>query len=222
MAWSFTDSLGQLKTADPAGRGVVYSATEPDRTDVIWVDTSATDDATLVTSLPGSPYDGQIIMYQSAAMATDGIIWRFRYRAASASAYKWEFIGGAPLASTGGGGNVSTANNATFADPAGGTASVTVPVAGDYTTAYGARCVNNSSGNTSRGFLGLDRAGTNLLVDEFDAGTVLAYGVNAGKPSIRLNNLAASDVLKVRASTEGGINTNIYNPIVAITPVRVG
>lgn len=48
-----------------------------------------------VTSLPPNPYDGQEIYY--VADATNGIVWRFKYRAASASPYKWEFVGGPPL-----------------------------------------------------------------------------------------------------------------------------
>lgn len=46
----------------------------------------------LVAALPLNPYDGQIIDLQTAGMATDGIVWRFRYRATSASAYKWEAV----------------------------------------------------------------------------------------------------------------------------------
>jgi hypothetical protein len=45
-----------------------------------------------VTSLPSSPYDGQEIYY--VADATAGVIWHLRYNASSASAYKWEFVGG--------------------------------------------------------------------------------------------------------------------------------
>jgi hypothetical protein len=53
----------------------------------------------LVSALPTSPQDGDECYFQSAAMATDGVIWHLRYRAASAS-YKWEFLGGSPLLST--------------------------------------------------------------------------------------------------------------------------
>jgi len=38
------------------------------------------------------PFDGQEILL--IVDATNGINWRFRYNSASASAYKWEFIGG--------------------------------------------------------------------------------------------------------------------------------
>lgn len=49
----------------------------------------------LVSALPGAPVDGQEVYY--LADATNGVIWHLRYNAASASAYKWEFVGGSPL-----------------------------------------------------------------------------------------------------------------------------
>src|SRR4029077_14378258 len=51
----------------------------------------------LVTSLPSSPTDGQLIDF--LVDATNGVIWRFRYRGASPSALKWEFVGGSPYVS---------------------------------------------------------------------------------------------------------------------------
>lgn len=44
---------------------------------------------------PASPKDGQIWTY--LADAAGGVLWTFRYRAASTSAFKWEFVGGAPF-----------------------------------------------------------------------------------------------------------------------------
>lgn len=49
----------------------------------------------LVTSLPSNPLDGQEVYY--LADAANGMIWHLRYRAASSSAYKWEFVGGSPF-----------------------------------------------------------------------------------------------------------------------------
>lgn len=44
---------------------------------------------------PGSPSDGDIWIATSVN-GTTGVVWQFRYNAGSASAYKWEFIGGPP------------------------------------------------------------------------------------------------------------------------------
>src|SRR5262252_441821 len=97
----------------------------------------------LYTSLPASPVDGQVIDY--LADATNGVVWRLRYRAASSSSYKWEFIGGPPLhkeylayesfASY----QPNTWGGISANDP-----SVTVPLAGDYdTVATGVMSVNS-------------------------------------------------------------------------------
>lgn len=47
------------------------------------------------TTPPASPNDGD--EWILPADATNGVMWRFRYNAASASAYKWEFVGGSPV-----------------------------------------------------------------------------------------------------------------------------
>jgi len=44
---------------------------------------------------PASPQDGDIWM--ATAVDANGTVWQFRYNAGSASAYKWEFIGGPPV-----------------------------------------------------------------------------------------------------------------------------
>lgn len=52
----------------------------------------------LVTSLPGSPSDGQEVYYQATdGDGTSSVIWHLRYRAGSSQPYKWEFVGGGKL-----------------------------------------------------------------------------------------------------------------------------
>src|SRR4051794_17254127 len=81
----------------------------------------------LMTSLPTSPIDGQVIYY--AADATNGIIWQLRYNASSLSPYKWEFVGGSDLMAK----NEAnlTANSATYADLS-PPVRIAVPLAGEY------------------------------------------------------------------------------------------
>ena len=88
----------------PGGVEVYEQASQPSSTNVgaLWIDSDEAPPAfvsqiPLVTSLPGSPIDGQEVYYQSAAMAADGVVWHLRYRASSSSAYKWEYLGGPPL-----------------------------------------------------------------------------------------------------------------------------
>jgi hypothetical protein len=47
------------------------------------------------TSFPASPFDGQ--EFSLVVDATNGVVWRFKYNAGSASAFKWEFIGGGAI-----------------------------------------------------------------------------------------------------------------------------
>lgn len=86
-----------------------------------------------VAALPSSPVNGQEICF--VADAANGIIWRLRYNAGSASAYKWECIGGSFLSSNvagasntlGGGGSYSTQ----LVDGT-GIVNLQLPLSGDY------------------------------------------------------------------------------------------
>jgi hypothetical protein len=77
-----------------AGAAISYFAVE--RIDgAIAVPTSYPAGApTVATTPPASPVDGQIWILPVDSAA--GVMWQFRYNAGSASAYKWEFIGGPP------------------------------------------------------------------------------------------------------------------------------
>ena len=50
----------------------------------------------VVTALPGSPVHGQEIYYRPSG----GNLWHLRYDSGWGDAYKWEFLGGAPLVGT--------------------------------------------------------------------------------------------------------------------------
>lgn len=87
----------------------------------------------LVNALPGAPVDGQEIYFR--ADDPNGVVWHLRYRAASASAFKWEVIGGTPLVNA-----IATQEAA----PVGGYGAlttpgpiVTLPLAGDYMVGLG-------------------------------------------------------------------------------------
>src|SRR5688572_16031518 len=102
-------------------------------------------DTTLVPSvvdaLPGSPVDGQEVYFQSAAMATDGVLWHLRYRAASAGPYKWEFLGGSPLTAIEDA-QVTTASTSPVELGTGPL--VVLPLAGDYDVEHGCGLMDNT------------------------------------------------------------------------------
>lgn len=76
-----------------AGAKCVLAFDDEETPVVIWW--APTEGSSIVSTLPASPYDGQIVYYQTTAMAEGGVVWTLRYRAASSSAHKWEFVGGA-------------------------------------------------------------------------------------------------------------------------------
>jgi hypothetical protein len=87
---------------------------------------------TLVAALPVSPVDAQEIYY--LADSTNGVIWHLRYRAASASAYKWEWVGGGFLRSfqlTAGTTGTGSAYSNQLGDGT-GASSIVAPLSGDY------------------------------------------------------------------------------------------
>jgi hypothetical protein len=88
-----------------------------------------------VTSLPANPADSDEVDF--VADTANGVLWRLKYNAASASAYKWEFVGGTPLYAAVEPAQVSAAGTGwqdfTTVGP-----SLTLPLNGDYDFEYGA------------------------------------------------------------------------------------
>ena len=116
----------------------------------------------LVSTLPVSPTDGQTVYLQTTAMAAAGIVWTFRYRAA-AGTYKWEFVGGPPWVAEIATGQAGGSQNA-FIDLATVGPSITVPLAGEYTTIGTCRVFNNSPG-ANRCFIGVAIGAANPAFD---------------------------------------------------------
>lgn len=186
--------------------------------------------APIVTALPAIARDGQIIQYQNAVMATRGVVWVFRYNAASSSAYKWEFIAGAPLLSfVYPDGSPSTKPTVTgWTDSL--SPSITVPLGGEYITDAEVAAASNASSGPSTVLMGVMRS-----------------GVDTGGPPIYngMSNLAVGTALSIRSRcywtaidlgitlAPGGVLTQMqYNfPYIAaswsfkgisLLPIRVG
>lgn len=90
------------------------------------------------------PKDGEERYFQNAAMKVLGILWKFRYDASSASAYKWVFAGGSEwidevLTEESTGSNAYT-NMATVGPR------VDLPLPGDYVIGHGAGLMGNTNG----------------------------------------------------------------------------
>jgi len=180
--------------------------------------------STLVTALPGSPTDGQEINYQSAGMATDGIIWRFRYRSASASAYKWEFIGGQAWSA-----EVATSQTraaTAYGDLATVGPTITAPLAGDFMLEFGASVASDTTSNGALVSPSVSGGSASSPVDADSASINVTVGAGAIynaslSRKIRKNALTAADItLRYRCSTA---NTSTFaSRWLAVTPIRVG
>lgn len=174
---------------------------------------------TYVTSLPSGPIDGQEVYY--AADATNGVIWHLRYRSASSSSYKWEFVGGPPMSAYNyDSGAVTTSGTAytvvTYTNP-----SLTLPLAGDYVLrACGG---TNITGATARADVRLNIvAGSSTAATSYGS-HYAQYAMHQHSVSARTNNLAASTVIKAgHGSSVASVAIQTYDITIEAIPVRVG
>jgi hypothetical protein len=173
----------------------------------------------VVSALPGSPVDGQEVYFN--ADAANGVKWHLRYNAGSASAYKWEFIGGSALHAAVDAGEGTT--SATYTDLATVGPSITLPLAGDYDVEAGAQLWNSAAGNDA---LMSYQIGATAAVD-LDG--IMNRAAAANAPLVHLvqtrrkTGLAASTALvaKYKAVGGGGVGSFQVRRLRAI-PVRVG
>lgn len=100
-----------------------------------------------VTTLPASPYDGQVVCYQNTAMAGAGVLWTLRYGAASASTYKWEFVGGSDWFE-GAVAAVAEGSGTEFTLTVLPPIALTLPLSGDYDAWAAGTPVNENPGST--------------------------------------------------------------------------
>ena len=177
--------------------------------------------AARVTSLPGSPVDGQECYY--VADATNGIVWHLKYNSGSASAYKWEVVGGPPLYS-----EVLTqevSNALGYADLATVGPSITVPLAGDYdvfisTTVY-CTSVVAAGGQTWMTFAPPTASDVNGVVAQQPGTSGMNLTISRIK---RRAALAAATALVAKYKITGSASYVWYhsNRTMSVTPLRVG
>jgi hypothetical protein len=174
-----------------------------------------------VTSLPGSPIDGQQVYY--LADATNGVVWHLRYRAASASAYKWEYVGGPPLFKTIDTDEAFTAS-ANFNNPTTVGPDVVPPLNGDflYQMSAGLYIASQTTGGSMA--IGLSIAGAAPVAVH----QALQYAVTGSSASIAKNGLVtgmvagnAFRIMYFSPTAMGGTPHARFRAL-QVTPVRVG
>lgn len=165
---------------------------------------------------PPSPVDGDEWVFP--ADATNGVMWRFRYRAASASAYKWEFIGGAPLYGYNAGPNSMTGTNpADLGGP-----NITAPRSGDYMVTFTADgYVTPGPANLT---FGLRRVTSGLGPALDDAVSIRPQtsandSATSGR-TLKATAVPAGEVLSIWGYTTTGTATFRWRGL-AVTPIRV-
>jgi hypothetical protein len=188
---------------------------------------SALQPPPLVSTLPSNPVDGAEVYF--LADATNGIIWHLRYRAASASAYKWEFLGGPKLyaewAGAQGAHYLPPAYGSFVSIPASKTQITPLPLAGDYMAQYGYALQADPVGLSCFGGL-FDQAGASL-VDYFRAWTShdATFAKQTPYTEKKLTGRPAGSTveLKVQANRSGANNQNayFYHAALSLQPIRV-
>lgn len=183
-------------------------------------------------TVPTSPVNGQRWKY--VADATAGIVWEFEYRAASASAYKWEAVGsGLPILSVSATNHGKTLSTTYTNTPDGGALpSLTVPLAGDYDVeVFSADFMLDASGVAGqRGYLSYAVGASAAL----DTDAIQSYGASGDQGDSgnktqrnRKTGLAAATVLQMGVRTQHGgayvyPNNNSAVPLgLRAIPVRV-
>lgn len=167
------------------------------------------------TVLPAGPVDGQeYVLVDSLTAPT--YQWRFRYNAGSASAYKWEFVGGAAKWGT-----VDTSESTastTAVDLATVGPAFTVPREGDYLCSWGSDASCDLSGHAMAAVL--CKAGVEQAVAAIVSQTAgSAYQWRVWR-EYRLDGVAAAAVLSVRYKASGGTGYFRRRDL-SILPVRV-
>lgn len=139
---------------------------------------------------PASPSDGDI--WIATGVDANGTRWQFQYNAGSASAYKWEFIGGSALGS-----DVHTSETnttlSTWVDLATNGPIVTTARAGEYNVSYGAEMWQNAAGTIQ---VGLSITGA-APSDVSQNSTQITAGGMPNSKSTRLTTVAG-DTIRVR------------------------
>lgn len=169
------------------------------------------------TSLPSSPSDGDVYVYN--ADTTNGVKWMFQYRSAGASGKKWEFVGGPPIVVSDGDARTLT-NQTTFTNLPTDPMSVTLPaLGGDYDIEIQADLYSSSNGYAAilSYAVGGSAAADSWAVGESNTPTAIA----AAKRT-RHTGVASGAAIAEKGRTSGSNSATFLNRRILIWPVRVG
>ncbi len=203
--------------------GQVLTADSGQATGLKWATPAAAGGGstpTLVTSLPGTPVDAQeIYLLVDSSLGT---IWHLRYRSASSSAYKWEFVGGSPLTAS-----VATAQttaSSSYSALATAGPSIALPYAGDYEVARG---FQSTASPNWVGYMSFD-IGATAATDANSVGGVQGsgsdpYGIRPFAVTRHDALTAVTLTAKYRGNAIGaGSSATFANRTLSVRPFRIG
>jgi hypothetical protein len=173
----------------------------------------------IVTAIPGLANDKEEVFLQNAAMANLGVRWHFAYRE-SATARKWEFIGGGSLW---GASSTRTSRAGTSFQTVGPV--LTVPATGDYELTMSCDLDLPADDVSTFCYAGLLIAG----VTPPSSYQIKRSGLEGGPtfPTTRsmtliLTNLNLNDTLQIGLATSGaGVTAGIGSMRLLLRPIRV-
>lgn len=170
-----------------------------------------------VTALPGSPADGQVVYFQNAAMAIDGVVWQLRYNAGSASSYKWELIGGAPWVEEIPG--LQTTTSTSYTDLGTSGPSIAAPLAGEYVHRAGATAGGFQEAAYMSFAIGASAANDARSIRTWH--NVSGVTVDASIAREQILTLSAGDVLLAKYKSNSGGLASFERRWMSMLPVRV-
>jgi hypothetical protein len=185
------------------------------RDNINWLQANLGGTVAYGTTLPASPSNGQeAILVDSTTNPT--YQWRFRYNAGSSSAYKWEFIGGAPgVAYIGTQENTTTAGS--WVDLATVGPTFTNPRAGDYIVATGA-ALNCTAVNVP--VIGVAIGATTPIFSMNSATTANGW-TSIAIAGYFWAGLAASSALRLRYYQTAAGTMAVTGRVLTVQPIRV-
>lgn len=172
-----------------------------------------------VTALPGSPVDGQEIFY--VADSTLGIIWHLKYRSASTSIFKWEFVGGSDIFLNQG--SIPDANPIGVWGAQAGAALISPALpAGNFDVFYGMRGAVNAASSSMRiaPAIGATDPLTTTMEARSESYAAGVRGEWSASASARLTT-AVGNTINLRFRFTEGTDT-VLSAYVRIRPVRIG
>lgn len=173
--------------------------------------------ASLVTvGPPTNPSDGDI--WIAVVDATNGIRWQFQYNAASASAYRWEFIGGAYMTAAVAGNESTTSTS--YGDLTTTGPSIVLPRSGDYHLDFYTE-INNAVGSFATPKFG-SAAAADADRAQIGSGAITgADRMSLSRFGLVKTGLSAADTVKLQYKSVSGGSATYANRTLRLIPIRV-